>query len=362
MRLLLFNLATDLDDPILGFTTHWIHALAQRVELIHVITMRTGRVDVPDNVRVYSVGKERSYSEPRRAVEFYRALLHVLQSDKIDVCFSHMMPIFSVLAGPVLQAKRVPIITWYAHPSLTRILKLAHYFSTRMVTSVPTAYPYRQDKLIAVGQGIDIDLFSPDGDVSFKPPSVILCAGRLSPVKDHPTLLKAVQLLKQRWNQPFQVVILGALGGPKDKPYVESLCRMVEELGLTDTVRFEPPLPMVDMPCWYRRCTVHVNLTPTGFGDKVALEAMSCGRPCLVANAGFRETLGKYVGCLLFRYGDPEDLAQRLAWICALPESNRVSIGGYLREQIIRMHSLNGLADRLVAVFEETIACKEKDM
>ena len=120
-------------SPRIGFS-----ALAQRVEFIHVITMRTGRVEVPDNVRVYSVGKEKGYSEPRRAVEFYRTLLHVLRSDKIDVCFSHMMPIFSVLAGPVLQAKRVPIITWYAHPSLTRILKLAHYFSTRMVTSVAT--------------------------------------------------------------------------------------------------------------------------------------------------------------------------------------------------------------------------------
>ena len=327
MRLLLFNLATDVDDPILGFTTRWIQALAQRVEFIHVITMRTGRVDVPDNVRVYSVGKEKGYSEPRRAVEFYRTLLHVLRSDKIDVCFSHMMPIFSVLAGPVLQAKGVPIVTWYAHPSLTRSLKLAHYFSTCMVTSVAPAYPYRQNKLMVVGQGIDTNLFSPDGNVSVKPPPVILCAGRLSPVKDHPTLLKAVQLLKQRWDQPFQVVIMGAREGQKTSLTLSRCARMVEELALTDTVRFEPPLPMADMPCWYRRCTVHVNLTPTGFGDKVALEAMSCGRPCIVANAGFRETLGEYAEPLLFRHGDPEDLAQRLAWICALPESKRMSIG-----------------------------------
>jgi glycosyltransferase involved in cell wall biosynthesis len=362
MRLLLFNLATDVDDPILGFATGWIQALAQRVEFIHVMTMRTGRVDVPDNVRVYSVGKERGYSEPRRAAEFYRTLLHVLQSDRIDACFSHMMPMFTVLAGPVLHAKRVPIITWYAHPSLTRILKLAHYFSTHMVTSVAPAYPYRQNKLIVVGQGIDTNLFSPDSNGSFKTPPLILCAGRLSPVKDHPTLLKAVQLLKQQWDRPFQVVIIGGPGGPKDKAYVESLSRMVKELALTDTVRFEPPLPMADMPCWYRRCTVYVNLTPTGSGDKVALEAMSCGRPCIVANVGFRETLGEYAEPLLFRYRDPLDLAQRLEWICSLPESERVSTGGYLREQILRMHSLSSLADKLVAVFAEARACKENEM
>ena len=68
MRLLWFNLATDMDDPILGFATRWIEAMAKRVAFIHVITMRTGRYALPENVRVYSVGKEKGYSEPRRAV------------------------------------------------------------------------------------------------------------------------------------------------------------------------------------------------------------------------------------------------------------------------------------------------------
>jgi len=142
MRLLLFNLATDVDDPILGFTTRWIQALAERVEYIHVITMRTGRVEAPDNVRVYSVGKEKGYSEPHRAAEFYRHLLGVLRHDRIDACFSHMIPIFTVLAAPLLKLKRIPIVTWYLHPSLTKTLKLAHHLSDYMVTGLPTSYPY----------------------------------------------------------------------------------------------------------------------------------------------------------------------------------------------------------------------------
>jgi glycosyltransferase involved in cell wall biosynthesis len=253
------------------------------------------------------------------------------------------------------------MITWYAHPSLTPILKLAHYLSTRMVTSVPTAYPYRHDKLIPVGQGIDTDLFSPDGTLLPETPPIILCVGRISSVKDHPTLIKAAQLLRARWSQPFQVVIVGGPASTEDTAYVASLFRLVAELGLGDTVRFEPPVPMADLPRWYRRCMVHVNLTPAGFGDKVALEAMGCSRPCLVANAGFRETLGKYAEPLLFRYGDPQDLAQRLAQLCALPKCERALIGGYLREQIVRMHSLSGLADRLLNVFEGTTAWRRAD-
>ncbi len=356
MRLLLFNLATDADDPILGFTTRWIQALAKRVEFIHVITMRAGRIEVPENVRVYSVGKEKGYSEPRRAVEFYRLLFRILREDRIDACFSHMIPIFTVLAAPVLKAKGIPIVTWYAHPSLTWILKLAHHLSDKMVASVATAYPYRHDKLVVVGQGIDTDLFCPDERTKPDSPPMILCVGRLSPVKDHPTLLKAAALLRQEWGHPFQVVILGGPAGPQDEPYVRSLHRMVTELNLQDIVTFHPPVPMTQLPDWYRRCTVHVNMTPTGSGDKVAWEAMACGRLCVAANEGFRETMGEYAELLLYRYQDPTDLAFKLRSLLQFDESEVVQIGDYLRKQVIKMHSLEALVEKLIAIFRGEVS------
>ena len=350
MKLLLFNLATDADDPILGFTTRWIQALAKRVEFIHVITMRAGKVEVPENVQVYSVGKEKGYSEPRRALEFYRHLFNILSKDRIDACFSHMIPIFTVLAAPVLKVKRIPIVTWYAHPSLTWILKLAHHLSDRMVASVATAYPYRKDKLVVVGQGIDTDLFCPDGSLPEEPP-MILCVGRLSPVKDHPTLIRAAALLRERWGKPFRVIILGGPAGPKDEPYVRSLHRLVEELNLQDIVSFHPPVPQSALPNWYRRCTVHVNLTPTGFGDKVVLEAMACGRPCLAANEGFRETMEDYTELLLFRHKNAQDLAFKLEQLLTAPFEKYQIISNYLREQVVKMHSLEELTKKLYILF-----------
>jgi glycosyltransferase involved in cell wall biosynthesis/SAM-dependent methyltransferase len=351
MRLLLFNLATDADDPVLGFTTRWICALADRVEFVHVLTMRAGRYEVPGNVRVYSVGKEKGYSEPRRVVEFYKILGGILRHDLVDVCFSHMIPLFTVLAGPVLKVKGIPIITWYAHPKLTRTLKIAHRLSHRMVASVSTAYPYSHDKLIAIGQGIDTELFSPDSKILPEEPATILCVGRLSPVKDHPTLLKAASLLRQTWNKPFRVVIIGGPATPRDLSYVRSLHKQVEALDLNETVHFEPPASMELLPSWYRRCTIHVNMTPTGSGDKVVWEAMSCGRPCLVANEGFGETLGEFVDRLLFSFGNPEDLAQRLRWALSLSRREQAYIGDYLQRQVLAKHGLGRLADKLVHVF-----------
>jgi glycosyltransferase involved in cell wall biosynthesis len=351
MRLLVFNLATDADDPVLGFTTRWISALAERVEFIHVITMRAGRHEFPSNVQIHSVGKERGYGEPRRAFEFYRLLLRISRKERIDVCFSHMMPLFTVLAAPLLKGNGIPIVTWYAHPSVTPTLKLAHRLSDRMIASLTTAYPYRHDKLIAVGQGIDTELFSPRAGVSPDEPPLILCAGRLSPVKDHPTLLKAVALLQQRWRTPFQVVILGGSTGRRDELYVRSLRSQVRDLDLEDRIRFEPSTILEGLPKWYLRCAVHVNMTPTGFGDKVALEAMACAKLCLTANEGFRETLGTFADHLLYRHGDAEALASALQWSLSLGETEKERIGIYLREQVIQMHSLDRLMVRLVELF-----------
>lgn len=349
MRLLWFNLATDADDPILGFAASWICAVAQRVESIHVITMRGGRINLPENVYLYSVGKEKGYSEARRTLEFYRHLLRILGDNRIDACFSHMIPIFTVLAAPVLKWNRIPIVTWYAHPSLTLTSRVAHHLSDRMVTSVRSAYPYKQDGLAVIGQAIDTDLFSP-AETPPDDPALVLCVGRFSPVKDHPTLLKAARLLKERIERPFRVVLLGGPALAQDEDYVAELEQMADKLELRDCVEFHPAVTMQELPSWYRRCTVHVNLTPKGFADKVVWEAMACGRLCVAASEGFRETLGRYAGHLLFEYGIPDSLADRLQWVLSLKNQKRRAMGAYLRDQVVNLHGLDQLGDKLDSI------------
>jgi glycosyltransferase involved in cell wall biosynthesis len=95
-----------------------------------------------------------------------------------------------------------------------------------------------------------------------------------------------------------------------------------------------------------------VNLTPTGSGDKVVWEAMACARPCLVANEGFRETLGDYSDILFFRYNDSVNLASKLELMLNLPFPEHEFIGQYLRERVIQLHSLDKLVTRLIDVFD----------
>jgi glycosyltransferase involved in cell wall biosynthesis len=356
MRIVWFNLAADCDDPILAPAARWIDEVARRVEFVHVVTMRQGRIVPRGNVRIHSVGKEKGYSEPRRALEFYAALWRIRRHGPVDVCFAHMIPVFAAMAAPVFKPAGVPIVLWYTHPALSRVLKLAHHVADRVVTCLPGSYPYRQDKVDVIGHGIDTDLFGPAPPAASEEDPVILSVGRLTPVKEFETLLEAGAVLRSRRRErSFRIVIVGSPAVPSDSRYADWLQREVERLGLGGIVRFVPAMPATELADWYRRATVCVNLTATGSGDKVVFEALSCGRICLVASEGFREVLGPYVDWLRFPYRDASALADRLDWALSLPGEARAMIGRRLSDEIYSNHSVKRLAAKLEEVLRTAI-------
>lgn len=364
MNLLMFNLATDADDSILGFTTHWIRALAKHADFIHVITMRAGRVEVPKNVEVYSIGKEKGYSEPRRAGVFYWQLLRILRDKQIDACFSHMAPIFTVLAAPVLKTKGIPIVTWYAHRQVTITLKLAHLLSDRMVSVNESSYPYSHNKLVALGHGITTEIFAPtpNGTKEDNPP-LLLSVARLSPIKDLLTFVYAVHQLQEKGFE-VQAAMVGEVP-ERDRLYAESLRNEVRRLGIDGIVQFVGSMPQNQVVNWYRRCFVHINCAPPDHSlDKAALEAMACGKPSLSSTLGFRQTMGEEAHRLLFQHRNADDLARKLMTLLELAPSERLRIEGYLRERVVQMHSLRRFAERLVGLLRglEKVARSGKSM
>ncbi len=345
LNLLVFNLAVDLDNPTVGFATRWIDAIARRVERVHVITMRMGRVEVPSNVTVRSVGQERGWSEARRALEFYRHLLAVCREDRIDACFSHMIQVFTVLAAPILRPRRVPIVTWYAHRAVGPMLKVAHHLSDRIVTSSEHGYRYRRDKLTILGHGIDTRVFAP-GEAEPERPPLILSVGRLSPIKDLGTLIEACRLLRGS-GEDFRCALVG--DAPVGHEWYEAELRdRVAAAGLAGTVLFAGSTPNDRLASWYRRANMHVNLSHLGSLDKTVLETMASGCPSLVSNDAFRALLGEHAELLMFKEGDPFDLSQRLRTVLRMNSSERREVGEDLRRRIVERYGLDALADRLV--------------
>ena len=366
MKVLMLTQRIDLDDPILAFTHSWAEKLAQRVERLYCVGLSVGRHTLDQyGVRVFSMGKERGYRilpDVRYLVNLYRAMRDIERDGGVDVIFSHMAPIFALAVAPYYLWKRVPLVHWYTHSSVNWRVKVAHHLCARVVSTFPTSYRYRHDKLTVVGHGIDTDLFSPEqenGEERTAP--LILYVGRLSPVKELTTLLHATARLQKGFFKPFRIVFVGGLSMPQDELYLDNLKELGEQLNLGGFLSFEGPVPYgKELVNWYRRCTVHVNLTPVGSGDKAALEAMSCGKLCLVANEGFREVLGDVAERLLSNHGAPEDLAQKLLWALNLAPEDRRRIGLSLRERVIQMHGLDRLMDRLVELFKELLLAPAK--
>jgi len=278
--LLVFNLATDADDPILGFTTNWINRLATHVRALDVITMRAGRLEVADNVRVFSVGKEDDLSESQRAVVFYQLLSTCVRERTrengrgYDACFAHMMPLFAAMSAPLLIPRRIPITLWYTHRQISRTLQIATRVSHRIVTAVPDSFPIPTPKKRAIGHGIDTEFFAPktafDSIGAMSPRAEIIHVARLSPIKHQATLIRAIATIPNS-----RALLIGEALGVEGVNYRRSLEQLARSAGVTDRITFAGAQNADGVRAAFRTGTIAVNLSPPGLFDKAALESMA---------------------------------------------------------------------------------------
>ena len=351
MRLLLFNLMTDESDPVLGFACGWIRELAARCEFVDVITMYRGAYQLPQNVRVYSAGRERGLNKPRRLARFYRILLRLLRERRYDACFAHMMPLFAGLAGPLLSARGIPTTLWYTHRARSAQLRLGLAMSRRVVSADETSFPYDCDKLRVIGHGIDCDFYSPPPtkplvhqELGGSEPLVAQVA-RLAAVKHQATTIQAIAGSEAR------LALIGGAQAGSPQGYEAGLRGLIRRLGIAERCQLLGDMPAAEVLQWYRRATVAVNMSPAGLFDKAALESMACGLPTVVCNPAFAPLLGEHAPLLLT--GGPEDvsgLSERLTRLFALSAVERAAIGAALRESVRREHSLPTMVERLLAV------------
>lgn len=134
--------------------------------------------------------------------------------------------------------------------------------------------------------GVDTSLYRPGLDASelrgrlgLGPGPIILSNGRLVEQKGFPTLIKALQLVREEIADA-QLVIIGR------GPLKDELERGAAGLGLKDALRFVSGIPEEEMPLYYNMAEVFA--LPSYYEPSaVALyEALGCGRPIVATSAG----------------------------------------------------------------------------
>ena len=199
MKLLIVTQAVDTEDPILGFFVRWIEEFAKHVGRIEVICLKEGKHDLPVNVRVHSLGKEKKPPRLwRRLVYTFRflSLIWKLRHD-YDVVFVHMNVEYVILGAIFWRLLGKKVGLWYLHKSVTLRLRIAVFLTHYVFTGSQESLRLQTPKMRILGQGIDMELFS---SVPRKVPEVftVLFVGRLSPVKDVETVIAAASLLRKR--------------------------------------------------------------------------------------------------------------------------------------------------------------------
>ena len=69
-NLLIITQRVDDGDDLLGFFVDWLREFSKKFDKVFVITLTKSHYDLPSNIHVYSLGKERNNSKIARVFNF----------------------------------------------------------------------------------------------------------------------------------------------------------------------------------------------------------------------------------------------------------------------------------------------------
>ncbi len=209
-----------------------------------------------------------------------------------------------------------------------------------------------EDKIDVIANGIELDRFSPSSNRSVLREAhripldrfVIGNVGRLDPVKDHETLLRAVDGLKQCGRKPYLLIV----GEGQSRAALESA---IASLGLTEDVRlygFSKRIPEL-LNCM----DVYVQSSLYEGSSHTLVEAMACGLPVVATDVGGTADLfDEGREGFRFKPRDENALQELIAKIQDDPQLRR-TMGYHARDRALKFFSVETMVKRYEQIYHE---------
>jgi glycosyltransferase involved in cell wall biosynthesis len=320
--------AADPADPVLGATIPKIRELAARVDELVVLADRVDAAALPENCRA------KSFSAPSRAVRGARYVAAVSPelSRRPIALVAHMAPVYAVLAAPLAQLFRVPLLLWFTQQGGGRMLTAAERVVEAVLTVDERSVPIASPKVRAIGHGIDVDRF-PCIPAKQPPLRRLLGLGRYARVKDWQTAVRAVAELSDA-----SLVVYGPVLGEADGTERRAIGELATELGISDRVALGGDVPYACVPSLLQEADALVNPTLGNAADKAVYEAAASCLPVFAASPVFA---GLLPDAQRFPAGDPGALAARIRTYQAVDCAA-------LRERVRAEHSVGRWAERVL--------------
>jgi len=344
MRLLIITQKIDKSDDVLGFFHLWVRHLSKKAYNICVIANYVGEYDLPKNVKIFSLGKEKGYGKLRRYLLFLKHLLGALPG--CDGVFAHMCPEYVLAMWPLNLFFRKKVVLWYIHKSVTWKLKLANRLVYKIFTATKNSIKLKSKKIVAVGHGIDTDSFKETKDVK-REDETILYIGRITPIKRIDCLIEAAKILDGK-NIDFRLSIVGSPLFDSDKKYEKKLRTLGRVLLDKGKMQFFDKVKNSKTPEIYNYHDVFVNLSPQGLFDKAVLEAMACKCLVLISNRDFESAVSDR---FIFKEKDAESLAEKLQYVFGLKEEEKNNFRDVFRSYVVENHNLEKLSEKIIKSF-----------
>ncbi|HEV2891527.1 MAG TPA: D-inositol-3-phosphate glycosyltransferase [Frankiaceae bacterium] len=218
------------------------------------------------------------------------------------------------------------------------------------------------ERVATVAPGVDLDRYVPgsraearrevglaDGDV------LLLFVGRIQPLKAPDVLIRAAGALVEADPSLRSRLVVAVVGGPsgtgtRDPERLDELAR---ELGISDVVRREPPVPPDRLVAYYRAAEAVVVPSYNESFGLVALEAQACGTPVVAASVGGLRTAVREGGILVEGH-DPADYARVLRRLVDSPaERDALGRNGVAHAQAFGWHAT---AAGILDVYRDALA------
>lgn len=329
-RILIVTQKVDKNDPILGFFHSWIMELSQYHRSVIVVCLQKGIYDLPENVKVLSLGKEDDRSKFKYVTNFYRYVWR--ERKNYNVVFVHMNQEYVLLGGVLWKILGKKLYLWRNHKFGNFLTNLSVLLSDQVFCTSKFSYTARFKKTILMPVGIDTNFFRPSLNIE-KIPGSILSLGRISRVKRLDGLIEVLLRLKEDGIY-FKATIVGSPISVDDCAYERELHLMAEPLVKCGILEFISGGAQDNIIDFYKNHEVFVNLTPAGSMDKTIFEAMACEMMVLVNN----ENVVK-------------ELKSNLVNLLQLNQKDKIKLGEKNRQEVINKHSLFLLVKSLSEIF-----------
>lgn len=340
-KLLIITQKVDDKDPVLGFFHNWIKRFAEHFEKVVVICLEKGEYNLPENVRILSLGKEEKKEEDISRIKYIKRFYKYITEEKYDSVFVHMNKEYILLGWWYWKFKGIRSALWYNHTFGDLLTRLAMLLTDTLFHTSPFAFTANTKKSIKMPAGIDTKIFSPDSIVG-RIENSILYIGRIDPVKHADLLIKACDLLKKE-DVKINVSIYGraSLG---NEEYEKKIKQMVIDKDLKEEIKFYDPIPNSETPNVYKTHEILVNMTPKGNYDKTVLEALACNSLVVLSSEAFKDFIPAQ---FFFKESNAESFKDALKKTLNISISEREKTNQTLRQYVVDRESLDALVGKI---------------